>query len=107
MLQALAVARWLAWTWMAGILVFTDTEMVRHATVGWVGAWHRLAAPPLGGTMLTIDDTHLAVGGDLTAVPTWTWLALGGGALPSTAVLIERTGRPGSPELRALMSRWH
>lgn len=35
-LKALVVARWLAWVWMAGILVFADDLKVRHPAVGWI-----------------------------------------------------------------------
>lgn len=70
------------------------------------GAWHRLAAPLVGGTALTLLAAVLATGSDFTAVPTWLWLALGGGVLLGTAALIERNGRPGAPDLRALMSNW-
>jgi hypothetical protein len=70
------------------------------------GAWRRLAAPLVGGVILTLIAVGLATGSDLTAVPTWLWLTIGGGVLLVTAVLIERTGRPGSAERRTLMSRW-
>lgn len=36
-LKALVVARWLAWLWMAGILLFTDAETkLRHLGTGWL-----------------------------------------------------------------------
>ncbi|MDW3213273.1 MAG: hypothetical protein R8G01_04690 [Ilumatobacteraceae bacterium] len=71
-----------------------------------LGAWHRLAAPLVGGTVLCGIATVLATGSDLTAIPTWVWLALGGGSLIATAVLIERAGRPDAPDLRELVARW-
>ncbi|NNE12185.1 MAG: hypothetical protein HKN41_08075 [Ilumatobacter sp.] len=45
-LTALVVARWLAWTWMAGILAFSDPDKVRHPIAGWaaVAATFGLAA---------------------------------------------------------------
>lgn len=71
------------------------------------GAWQRLAAPLVGGTVLTVIGVFLATGSDLTAIPPWTWLAIGGGALLGTAVLIERAGRPGSADIRELVGRWN
>ena len=51
-LKALVVARWIAWVWMAGILVFTDTdEKVRHLTVGWLAVGAALAVT-IAGTVL-------------------------------------------------------
>ncbi len=72
-----------------------------------VGAWQRLAAPLVGGTLLTAAGVFLATGSDLTNVPTWIWLALGGSTLLGTAVLIERAGKPGSAALRELVNRWN
>lgn len=45
-LTALVVARWLAWTWMAGIVAFSDPDKVRHPVAGWlaVAATFGLAA---------------------------------------------------------------
>lgn len=70
------------------------------------GGWRRLAAPLVGGTVLTAVGVLLAIDSDLTSVPTWVWLTFGGGLLIGAAVLIERTGRPGSPDLRELIARW-
>ncbi len=72
-----------------------------------IGAWQRLAAPLVGGTVLPVIGVFLATGSDLTAIPTWVWLALGGSALLGTAVLIERVGKPGSADLRDLVGRWN
>ncbi|MEO6651153.1 MAG: hypothetical protein ABIP17_00665, partial [Ilumatobacteraceae bacterium] len=72
-----------------------------------IGGWQRLAAPLVGGTALAVIGVFLATGSDLTAIPTWTWMALGGGALIGTAVLIERAGRPGSADIRELVNRWN
>lgn len=71
-----------------------------------LGAWHRLASPLVGGTVLCAIATVLATGSDLTAIPTWVWLTVGGGSLIATAVLIERSGRPDAPDLRELVARW-
>jgi hypothetical protein len=70
------------------------------------GAWHRLAAPLVGGTVLTGTGVFLATGADLTAIPTWVWLAVGGVALLGVAVLIERNGKPGAPDFHELVTRW-
>src|SRR5690606_2231651 len=56
-----------------------------------LGAWHRLAAPLVGGSIITVVTTFVATGSDPTAVPVWIWLATGGLALLGTAVLIERS----------------
>lgn len=70
-----------------------------------VGAWHRLAAPLIGGTVITATTTFIATGSDLSAIPTWSWLAAGGLALLGTAVLIERTSKQGT-SLHDLVDRW-
>lgn len=52
-LKALVVARWLAWLWMAGILLFTDTETkVRHPIVGWGAVGATLALTVVGTILL-------------------------------------------------------
>jgi signal transduction histidine kinase len=35
-LKALVVARWLAWAWMAGIVAFSNADVVRHPVVAWL-----------------------------------------------------------------------
>lgn len=74
-------------------------------TAAALGAWRRLAAPLVVGTAITAATTFVAMGSDLRAVPTWTWLALGGLALLGVAVLIERTSQHGTT-LRDLVDRW-
>ena len=75
-------------------------------TAAAIGAWRRLAAPLVAGTAITAATTFVAMGSDLSAVPTWTWLALGGLALLGIAVLIERTSQHGTT-LRDLTDRWN
>ena len=59
-LKALAVARWLTWLWMAGILVFTDTETkVRHPVVGWVAVGVALAVAVAGTVLLRRSPERL------------------------------------------------
>jgi hypothetical protein len=70
------------------------------------GAWHRLGAALVGGTLLSGWGVVLAVDADLTNLPTWTWLASGGLALLGLAVLIERAATVGSAGLRELVERW-
>lgn len=50
-LKALVVARWLAWSWMAGIIFFSDPDKVRHPVVGWLAVVATLA--------LTVTSTGL------------------------------------------------
>ena len=98
--------------WLTSVHVDRDTvwALPLLLTIGVIatglGAWHRLAAPLVGGTVLTVVGGFLATGSDLTAVPTWTWLALGGATLLGLAVLIERNGKPGATDLQELVSRW-
>jgi signal transduction histidine kinase len=43
-LRALVAARWLAWLWMAGIMLFTDADtQIRHPVVGWAAVGAALA----------------------------------------------------------------
>ncbi|MEQ9164177.1 MAG: hypothetical protein RLN74_15795, partial [Ilumatobacter fluminis] len=70
-----------------------------------LGAWRRLAAPLVIGTVITAATTFVAMGSDLRAVPTWTWLAVGGLTLLGVAVLIERTSLHGTT-LHDLIDRW-
>lgn len=115
------VNSWLAYSASLAIPGLWLTSVHLDRDVGWAvplllmigiaaagaGAWQRLAAPLVGGTALTAVGVFLATGSDLTAIPTWVWLAIGGLALLSIAVLIERNGKPGAPDLRDLVSRWN
>ncbi len=52
-LKALVVARWLAWLWMAGILVFADTSTtVRHPVAGWLAVAATLALTVISSVLL-------------------------------------------------------
>ncbi len=119
--SALGANSWVAYTasllipglWLTSVHLDRGTVwalpllLVIGVTAAGLGAWHRLAAPLVGGTALALTAGVVAIGTDLTAVPTWTWLAVGGAALLGTAVLIERRGQPGVADLRALISRWN
>lgn len=70
------------------------------------GAWRRLAAPLVGGTLLTMLGVFLATGSDLRAIPIWVWLGAGGAVLIGAAVMIERSGRSGWSGMMELVSRW-
>ncbi|MEJ7800141.1 MAG: hypothetical protein WKF60_06460, partial [Ilumatobacter sp.] len=119
--STLRVNSWLAYSaallipglWLTTVELDRDTvwALPLLLTIGVgsaaIGAWQRLAAPLVGGTVLSVIGVFLATGSDLTAIPTWTWLAFGGGALLGTAVLIERSGRPGSADIRELVNRWN
>lgn len=41
--KALVVGRWLAWAWMAGIMLFSDPVKVRHPIIGWIAVGVTLA----------------------------------------------------------------
>lgn len=118
--STLGVSSWVAYSaahTIAGLWL-TSVHLERHPvwavplllTVGvlaaGVGAWRRLGAPLVGGTVLTTLGVFLATESDITAVPIWTWLALGGAALLGTAVLIERAGAVGTAGLAELVDRW-
>jgi hypothetical protein len=75
------------------------------ATVA-IGAWHRLAALLVGGTVMTAGTVFVAANIDLRALPTWTWLAVGGLALLGVAIAIERHGKSDSANLADLIARW-
>lgn len=59
-LKALVVARWLAWLWMAGILLFTDTNTeVRHPIVGWAAVAATLLLSTVGTVLLRRQPARL------------------------------------------------
>jgi hypothetical protein len=88
----------------------TDWALPLALTIGIVavglGAWHRLAAALVGGTLFTTVTIFVAAGSDLNAIPGWAWLATGGLALLGLAVLIERGGKQGVAGLKELVDRW-
>ncbi len=51
MLRAIVVGRWLAWTWMVGIVVFMRDELVRSHVLAWIAVIATLA--------LTVTSTLL------------------------------------------------
>jgi len=97
--------------WLVGVQIDRDPVWALPAAVtlgvstAAIGAWRRLAAPLVLGTVVTAATTFVSMGSDLRAVPAWTWLALGGLALLGVAVLIERTSQRGTT-LRDLIDRW-
>ncbi len=115
------VNSWLAYSaslavsglWLTSVQIERDTvwALPLALTIGLVavalGGWHRLAAPLVGGTVLTAISVFVASGSDLRAIPTWAWLAVGGASLLTVAVLIERAGKPGSGGLKQLVERWN
>ncbi len=59
-LRALVAARWLAWTWMAGILLFADADTtVRHPVIGWVAVGMALAVTIVGTALVRRSPAHL------------------------------------------------
>lgn len=50
-LKALVVGRWLAWAWMAGIMLFSDADKIRDPVAGWIAVAVTLA--------LTVTSTWL------------------------------------------------
>ena len=97
--------------WLVGVQLDRDpiwaipAALTLGIAAAGAGAWHRLAAPLVGGTIITAVTTFIATGSDLSAIPTWSWLATGGLALLGTAVLIERTSKQGT-SLHDLVDRW-
>ncbi len=118
--RQLAVSSWLAYSaplavaglWLTSVQIDRDTvwALPLAITIGLVavaiGGWRRLAAPLVGGTVLTAITIFVASGSDLRAIPTWAWLAVGGSALLGVAVLIERAGKPDADGLEGLVDRW-
>lgn len=102
----------IAGLWLTSVQIERDTvwAIPLALTIGIaavaIGAWRRLAALLIGGTTLVGVTVFVAAGSDLTAIPTWSWLAVGGLALLGIAVLIERGGKPGTADLRQLIDRW-
>lgn len=97
--------------WLLTVQVERDTAWALPAALTFgiaaagIGAWRRLAAPLAGGTAITLVTTFVATGNDLTAIPTWAWLAVGGSTLITIAVAIERAGQR-ETSLKDLVSRW-
>ncbi len=59
-LKALVAARWLAWMWMAGILLFTDTDTkVRHPVIGWLAVGVALIVTVASTGLLRRSPAHL------------------------------------------------
>ena len=42
-LKALVAGRWLAWAWMAGIMLFSDADTIRDPVTGWIAVGATLA----------------------------------------------------------------
>ena len=118
--SSVGVNSWIAYSggltiaglWLTSVQIERDTvwAIPLALTIGIaavaIGAWRRLAALLIGGTTLVGVTVFVAAGSDLTAIPTWSWLAVGGLALLGIAVLIERGGKPGTADLRQLIDRW-
>ena len=100
-------------TWLLSVHIERNTAWAipTALTVGIVavavGAWQRLAALLVGGTVMTAGAVVLASGSNLRALPTWTWLAVGGLALLGVAIGIERNGKSDSTGLAELVARWN
>jgi hypothetical protein len=56
------------------------------------GGARRLGGPLIVGSLLVVGVVLVETLAIVASVPTWAWLALGGGVLLGAAVLIERTG---------------
>lgn len=118
--RTMPVGSWVAYSggmaiagiWLTSVQLDRETvwAVPLALTIGMVaagiGAWRRLAAPLVGGVAVIGSTLLLAVGDDLTDVPTWAWLAVGGLALLGVAVLIERASRHGSSGLAGIVDRW-
>ena len=118
--RTLPISSWLAYSggltiagiWLTSVQIERDTAWAvpLALTIGMVaagiGAWRRLAALLTGGVLLIATTLLAATGRNLSDVPTWAWLAIGGLGLLGTAVLIERASRHGTERLKALATRW-
>jgi hypothetical protein len=105
-----ATSSW--WTWgpaafvTASYLLVTiaasphpDVRLLVALTVGVLlvvaGAWRRVAAPLVIGTLTVTGSIGLASLTTLRSLPAWVWMAVGGAALLAVAALLERRGRGG------------
>lgn len=58
-LKALVVGRWLAWGWMAGIMLFSDPIKVRDPITGWIAVGVTLALTLLSTWLVRSDPERL------------------------------------------------
>ncbi len=58
-LKALVVGRWLAWAWMAGILLFSDPVKVRAPLVGWIAVGATFGLTALSTWLVRADPERL------------------------------------------------
>ncbi len=98
--------------WLTSVQIDRETvwALPLAITIGLIGVaiggWRRLAAPLVGGTLLTAVSIFVASGSDLREIPTWAWLAVGGTALLAVAVLIERASSS-EGGLKEVVTRWN
>lgn len=58
-LKALVLGRWLAWAWMAGIMLFSDPVKVRDPITGWIAVGVTLALTVLSTWLVRTDAERL------------------------------------------------
>ncbi len=98
--------------WLLGVQFDRDTLWATPValTLGLAaiaaGGWRRLGGPLVIGTGIVAGTVAVAAGDSLADLPSWLWLSAGGLGLLGLAFAIERAGREGVAELRALVDRW-
>jgi signal transduction histidine kinase len=58
-LKALVVGRWLAWAWMAGIVLFSNSDNVRHPVLAWVAVGVAFAVTAASTAIIRSDPEKL------------------------------------------------
>lgn len=70
-----------------------------------VGAWRRLGAYLVGGTVLLAATVSISSGERLAALPGWVWMLVGGSALVALATAVERGANGQHGGVRDLVRR--
>ena len=98
--------------WLLGVQFDRDTAWATPVALALglaaiaAGGWRRLGGPLVIGTGIVAGTVAVAAGDSLADLPSWLWLSAGGLGLLGLAFAIERAGREGVAELRALVDRW-
>ena len=110
--QAYGPGLTIAGLWLVGTVADRNpgwaipTALTVGVVAAGIGAWLRLAAPLVGGTVIVAATLLVTSGDALRQAPTWAWLVVGGLALLTIGVMIERAGDRERPDLRHLLDGW-